>query len=82
MSTPTGFLYIASGICLLMLVWLTIEVGRNDATNIVNAVFGARVMRRKRAVQLAGIAVILGAWLLLPSWKPPAKASSILPFSL
>lgn len=73
MFIPSGFLYIASGVCLLMLVWLTIEVGRNDATNIVNAVFGARVLRRKRAVQIAGIAVIFGAWASSPVMETARK---------
>ena len=44
-----------------MLIWNTIEVGRNDATNVVNAVFGARVLRRKMAARIAGVAVIFGA---------------------
>ncbi|HNO76640.1 MAG TPA: inorganic phosphate transporter [Phycisphaerae bacterium] len=44
-----------------MLIWDTIEVGRNDAANLINAVYGARLMTRKRAVILAGIAVIIGA---------------------
>ncbi len=52
-------------VCLLltavMLVWNTVEVGRNDAANLVNAVFGSRVMRRRPAVFLAGGAVVLGA---------------------
>ncbi|MCF7838276.1 MAG: inorganic phosphate transporter [Candidatus Marinimicrobia bacterium] len=46
---------------LLLLTWDCIEVGRNDAANLVNGVFGARVMRRRTAVWLAGVAVILGA---------------------
>ncbi|GJM23596.1 MAG: hypothetical protein DHS20C16_00110 [Phycisphaerae bacterium] len=44
-----------------MLIWDTVEVGRNDAANLINAVYGARLMTRKRAVILAGIAVIVGA---------------------
>lgn len=44
-----------------MLLWDTVEVGRNDAANLVNAVFGARVMSRRSAIFLAGIAVVLGA---------------------
>ncbi len=44
-----------------MLLWDTIEVGRNDAANLVNAVFGARVMQRRNAIYLAGVAVICGA---------------------
>lgn len=46
---------------LVMLVWNTIEVGRNDAANIVNAVFGSRVLTRVWAVRIAGIGVVLGA---------------------
>jgi phosphate/sulfate permease len=44
-----------------MLLWNTIEVGRNDAANIVNAVFGSRVLTREWAVRIAGIGVVLGA---------------------
>ncbi len=44
-----------------MLIWDTVEVGRNDAANLVNAVLGARVMRRMPAIMLAGAAVVLGA---------------------
>ncbi len=56
-----GFLEIATGLALLLLVWDCFEVGRNDAANLVNAVFGARVLKRRLAVALAGIAVVLGA---------------------
>ena len=52
---------IAALIGLGMLVWDCIEVGRNDAANLVNAVFGARVLNRRTAVFIAGAAVILGA---------------------
>jgi len=51
--------------CLLlaagMLVWDTIEVGRNDAANLVNAVFGARVLRRRMAILVVGLSVVAGA---------------------
>ena len=43
-----------------------IEVGSNDAANLVNAVFGARVLSRKRAVFIAGIFVVLGATFASP----------------
>ncbi len=57
-----NFTLIAAGvIALTMLVWDSVEVGRNDAANLVNAVFGARLMARRRAVLIAGLAVILGA---------------------
>ncbi len=51
----------ATGLGLILLIWDSIEVGRNDAANLVNAVFGARVMKRKKAVWLAGLAVVIGA---------------------
>ena len=59
--TWTPFLIGAGAVALIMLLWDTIEVGRNDAANLVNAVFGARVLTRRTAVYLAGVAVVLGA---------------------
>ncbi len=44
-----------------MLAWDCLEVGKNDAANLVNGVFGARVMTHRAAVWLAGAAVLLGA---------------------
>lgn len=44
-----------------MMAWACVEVGSNDAANLVNAVFGARILRRRKAVILAGIFVVLGA---------------------
>ena len=44
-----------------MLLWDTIEVGRNDAVNLTNAVYGARILNRKLVVLVAGIGVVLGA---------------------
>ncbi|RJP30637.1 MAG: inorganic phosphate transporter [Candidatus Omnitrophota bacterium] len=67
------FLHIAVLIAIGMLIWDTIEVGRNDAANIVNAVFGARVLRRRRAVQIAGLAVIIGAWASSPVMETARK---------
>ena len=55
------FIKVCVGLSLIMLVWNCFEVGRNDAANLVNAVFGSRVMRRKNAVYVAGIFVVLGA---------------------
>lgn len=55
------FVTLAMVVGLGMLIWDCVEVGRNDAANLVNAVFGARVMRRRVAVAIAGTAVILGA---------------------
>jgi phosphate/sulfate permease len=46
-----------------MLIWDTVEVGRNDAANLVNAVYGSRLMTRERAVRIAGVATIVGAML-------------------
>ena len=55
------FVVLAAIVGLGMLIWDCVEVGRNDAANLVNAVFGARVLKRRVAVIIAGIAVILGA---------------------
>lgn len=55
------FLTLAALIGLGMLIWDCVEVGRNDAANLVNAVFGARVLKRRLAVVLAGTAVVMGA---------------------
>jgi phosphate/sulfate permease len=67
------FIYITGSLSVLMLIWLTIEVGRNDAANIVNAVFGARVLRRKTAVRIAALTVILGAWASSPVMETARK---------
>ncbi len=61
-----GFLEVAVGFALLLLVWDCIEVGRNDAVNLVNAAFGARVLTRRVAVILAALAVIAGASMASP----------------
>lgn len=69
MSTPmllaatswTPFLVGALIIAIVLLLWDTIEVGRNDAANLINAVFGSRVLTRRVAVYVAGVGVILGA---------------------
>lgn len=58
---------------LALLAWDCIEVGRNDAANIVNAVFGARILPRRVAVALAGVAVILGASLSTPVMETARK---------
>lgn len=59
--TETLFLLGAGVVAIGMLVWDTVEVGRNDAANLVNAVLGARVLTRQAALWLAGVAVVLGA---------------------
>ena len=56
-----SFQVVCLALAVIMLVVNTIEVGRNDAANLVNAVYGSRVMRRRPAVLLAGVAVVLGA---------------------
>ncbi|HUU83294.1 MAG TPA: inorganic phosphate transporter [Phycisphaerae bacterium] len=55
------FYQVALILAVVMLIWNTVEVGRNDAANLVNAVFGARILNRKLAVRVAGIGVVLGA---------------------
>lgn len=55
------FLFTCLGLAIAMLIWDTVEVGRNDAANLVNAVFGARILERRVAVWIAGIGVVLGA---------------------
>ncbi|MBN1851460.1 MAG: inorganic phosphate transporter [Pirellulales bacterium] len=67
------FLMLATMIGLIMLVVNCIEVGRNDAANLVNAVFGARVMRRRTAVMIAATAVVLGASFSSPVMETTRK---------
>ncbi|MBE7508065.1 MAG: inorganic phosphate transporter [Planctomycetia bacterium] len=59
----SSFTAAAAVLAIGMLIWDTIEVGRNDAANIVNSVFGSRILSRKMAVRIAAIGVILGATL-------------------
>ena len=61
MPLPETFLITLAFVGLFMLVWDCVEVGRNDAANLINAVFGARVLSRRFAIILAGTAVVLGA---------------------
>ena len=61
MPAVTLFEYVSLVLAAALLVWNTVEVGRNDAANLVNAVFGARILDRKMAVRVAGIGVVLGA---------------------
>lgn len=68
-----SFIAVAAIIGLVMLVWDCIEVGRNDAANLVNAVFGARVLKRRAAVVIAGAAVILVPRFHRRSWKQHAR---------
>ncbi len=68
-----SFLLVIVVIGIIMLIWDCVEVGRNDAANLVNAVFGARVMARNTAVLIAGIAVILGATFAAPVMETARK---------
>lgn len=65
--------YVIGLFAFAMLIWNTVEVGRNDAANIVNAVFGARVMPRNKAVWIAGIAVVIGAMASSPVMETARK---------
>ena len=65
-----AFLWSVTALAIVMLLWDTIEVGRNDAANIVNAVFGARILTRERAVLVAGIGVVLLAALAVAYLAP------------
>lgn len=67
------FVTIVAFIGLALLIWDCLEVGRNDAANIVNAVFGSRILRRRTAVWIAGIAVILGASAATPVMETARK---------
>ncbi|MDZ4198813.1 MAG: inorganic phosphate transporter [Kiritimatiellia bacterium] len=60
------FLTIGMGVAVLLLIWDCVEVGRNDAANLINAAFGARVLQRRTAIWLSGIAVVLGAAMASP----------------
>jgi phosphate/sulfate permease len=61
MGFEIDFMTVTVVISMLFLVWSCVEVGSNDAANLVNAVFGARIMKRKNAVLIAGLFVVLGA---------------------
>ncbi len=60
-SIDGSFQVVCLVVAVTMLLWDTVEVGRNDAANLVNAVLGARVMQRRRAIVLTGLAVVCGA---------------------
>ena len=61
MEFSLSYEMILTVLSLFMLVSACVEVGSNDAANLVNAVFGARILKRNRAVLLAGIFVVMGA---------------------
>jgi phosphate/sulfate permease len=67
------FLIVATVVAMAMLVWDCVEVGRNDAANLINAVFGSRVLTREMAVGLAGLAVVLGATFASPVMETARK---------
>jgi len=67
------FLTVAVVVAMGLLIWDCVEVGRNDAANLVNAVFGSRVLNRRTAVYLAGVAVILGATFSSPVMETARK---------
>jgi phosphate/sulfate permease len=67
------FLLILAFIGIGMLIWDCVEVGRNDAANLVNAVVGARVMKRQIAVAIAAVAVIMGATFSAPVMETARK---------
>ena len=65
----TVLMVVAAG----MLAWDCIEVGKNDAANLINGVFGARVMTHRTAVWLAGAAVLVGALFSSPVMETARK---------
>ena len=67
------FVAAAALIGVAMLIWDCVEVGRNDAANLVNALLGARVLRRQVAVMIAAIAVVLGASFSSPVMETARK---------
>lgn len=60
-STLSAFHLTCLVLAVSLLLWDTIEVGRNDGANLVNAVLGARVLPRTWAIFIAGLAVVAGA---------------------
>lgn len=60
--TMSPFVCIVLVLSVVLLLFDAIEVGRNDGTNIVNSVFGARILSRNWAIIVAGIGVVLGAY--------------------
>ncbi|MFK7872545.1 MAG: inorganic phosphate transporter [Oligoflexales bacterium] len=56
-----AFLWFSLIISIVMLVWSCVEVGSNDAANLVNAVSGASILKRTSAVFYASVFVVLGA---------------------
>ena len=67
------FITVAACVGAGMLIWDCVEVGRNDAANLVNAVLGARVMQRRLAVIIAALAVVTGASFASPVMETARK---------
>lgn len=72
-SSETLFLLGAGAVAIGMLLWDTVEVGRNDAANLVNAVIGARILDRRVAFCIAGAAIVLGATAASPVMETTRK---------
>ena len=68
-----SFVALAAMVGIAMLIWDCVEVGRNDAANLVNAILGARVMRRRLAIAIAAFAVVLGASFSSPVMETARK---------
>ncbi len=60
-SSPGSFAYACLALGVVMLLWDAVEVGRNDAVNLTNAVYGARIMARKYILMITALGVVLGA---------------------
>lgn len=57
--TPLLWAALAAGV--ILLIWNTIEVGRNDAANVVSAVFGGRILSRRWTLRVAVLGAVIGA---------------------
>ena len=80
METIPTFVAVCGLIAACMLIWDTVEVGRNDAANLINAVFGARILTRQAAIWVAGLGAVLGAASASPaSASKPAKIKWTIP---
>lgn len=62
----SAFLWCSLILAMGLLVWDTIEVGRNDAANLLNAVLGARVLRRRVAIIFISGGVVMGTLFASP----------------
>lgn len=63
LSGLSFYLWISLILAVGMLIWDTVEVGRNDAANLINAVYGARVLKARTAIWVAGLGAFLGAYM-------------------